>query len=196
MKPFVDSADVSADVKPSGTPQEGEDLTEDIRHKARELGFGEVGFTQVRPPLCLRMQAQLGKVSPRHLPGDGARLRPDPEPSSLEAEHAHYGTYELESERGGRLAELIRNKGYHAQLHSPRDPSAAVIPMFVAAGLGQLGANGQLLSPHFGSRARLMMITTDAPVKYDEPVDYGIHAFCQKWLGMRGTLPRTSPRQR
>ena len=52
--------------------------------------------------------------------------------------------------------------------------------MFVAAGLGQLGANGQLLSPHFGSRSRLMIITTDAPVTYDEPVDYGIHKFCQK----------------
>jgi Pyruvate/2-oxoacid:ferredoxin oxidoreductase delta subunit len=51
--------------------------------------------------------------------------------------------------------------------------------MFVAAGLGQLGANGQLLSPHFGSRARLMIVTTDAPVAHDQPVDYGIHNFCQ-----------------
>jgi len=49
----------------------------------------------------------------------------------------------------------------------------------VQAGLGQLGANGQLLSPHFGSRARLMIITTDAPVNYDAPIDYGIHKFCQ-----------------
>ena len=52
--------------------------------------------------------------------------------------------------------------------------------MFVAAGLGQLGANGQLLSPHFGSRSRLMLVTTDAPVTYDEPADYGIHKFCQE----------------
>ena len=50
--------------------------------------------------------------------------------------------------------------------------------MFVEAGLGQLGANGQLLSPHFGSRARIMAISTDAQVTYDQPVDYGIHAFC------------------
>jgi ferredoxin len=54
-----------------------------------------------------------------------------------------------------------------------------MIPMFVQAGLGQLGANGQLLSPHFGSRARLQVIFTDANVSYDEPVDYGIHKFCQ-----------------
>ena len=37
---------------------------------------------------------------------------------------------------------------------------------------------GYLLSPHFGSRVRLLMITTDALVAHDEPVDYGIHAFC------------------
>ena len=52
--------------------------------------------------------------------------------------------------------------------------------MFVEAGLGQLGANGQLLSPHFGSRSRLMIISTNAPVTYDKPVDYGIHKFCEQ----------------
>ena len=78
------------------------------------------------------------------------------------------------------LADYIRALGYRAQIHSPNDNSAAYIPMFVEAGLGQLGANGQLLSPHIGSRARLMMITTDAPVSHDKPIDYGIQTFCQK----------------
>ena len=180
MKPFIDTALVSGDVEPAGTPVDGENLTDDIRRAARELGFGEVGFTRfdrryvyeskrrwVKYPhgICLALEQDYDQT--QSLP-------------SLEAEYAHYGTYEIESEMADRLAEVIRSRGYHAQIHSPRDPSAAVIPMFVAAGLGQLGANGQLLSPHFGSRARLMMITTDAPVKYDEPVDYGIHGFCQK----------------
>jgi ferredoxin len=52
--------------------------------------------------------------------------------------------------------------------------------MFVEAGLGQLGANGQLLSPHFGSRARLQIVYTNANVTHDQPVDYGIHKFCQE----------------
>jgi ferredoxin len=51
--------------------------------------------------------------------------------------------------------------------------------MFVQAGLGQLGANVQLPSPHFVSRARLQVIFTDANVTYDQPIDYGIHKFCQ-----------------
>ena len=180
MKPFIETALVSGDVEPTGTQENGHDLTGEIRLAARELGFGEVGFTRfdrryvyeskrrwVKYPhaICLALEQDYDQT--QSLP-------------SLEAEYAHYGTYEIESEKADMLAEAIRSRGYHAQIHSPRDPSAAVIPMFVAAGLGQLGANGQLLSPHFGSRARLMMITTDAPVTYDEPVDYGIHGFCQK----------------
>ena len=180
MKPFIETALVSGDVEPAGATENGHDLTDDIRLAARELGFGEVGFTRfdrryvyeskrrwVKYPhaICLALEQDYDQT--QSLP-------------SLEAEYAHYGTYEIESEKADTLAGVIRSRGYHAQIHSPRDPSAAVIPMFVAAGLGQLGANGQLLSPHFGSRARLMMITTDAPVTYDEPVDYGIHGFCQK----------------
>ncbi len=180
MKPFIETALVSGDVEPAGAAENGHDLTDDIRLAARELGFGEVGFTRfdrryvyeskrrwVKYPhaICLALEQDYDQT--QSLP-------------SLEAEYAHYGTYEIESEKADTLAETIRSRGYHAQIHSPRDPSAAVIPMFVAAGLGQLGANGQLLSPHFGSRARLMMITTDAPVTYDEPIDYGIHGFCQK----------------
>jgi epoxyqueuosine reductase len=34
----------------------------------------------------------------------------------------------------------------------------------VAAGLGQLGLNGQLLSPYAGSRCRLNVLTTNAPL--------------------------------
>ena len=180
MKPHIETALVSGEVEPTGAPKDREDLTDDIRRAARELGFGEVGFTRfdrryvyeskrrwVKYPhgICLALEQDYDQT--QSLP-------------SLEAEYAHYGTYEIESEKAAKLADMIRSRGYHAQMHSPRDPSAAVIPMFVAAGLGQLGANGQLLSPHFGSRARLMIITTDAPVKYDEPVDYGIHGFCQK----------------
>ena len=182
MKPLVDSAEVSANVKPSGAPREGEDPTEDIRRAARELGFGEVGFTRFDRRYvfeCKRRWAKFPHAICLAMEQDYDQTQSIP---SLEAEHAHFDTYEFESKRGDRLADLIREMGYHAQIHSPRDPISVMIPMFVAAGLGQLGANGQLLSPHFGSRARLMMITTDAPVTYDKPVDYGIHAFCQKCL--------------
>ena len=45
-KPLVEAAYVSGDIVPSGTVESGKDVTEEIRQKARELGFGEVGFTK------------------------------------------------------------------------------------------------------------------------------------------------------
>ena len=44
-EPLIDAAAVSGDLEPTGTPT-GEDVTEAIRRKARELGFGEAGFTK------------------------------------------------------------------------------------------------------------------------------------------------------
>ena len=180
IKPLVEAAVVSGEIEPAGTPDNARDVTGDIRGKARMLGFGEVGFTKYDRHYTYASKKRWAKY--HHaiclaLEQDYAQTQTIP---SLDAEYAHYGTYETEGALALELAEYIRSLGYHAQVHSPNDNSAVYIPMFVAAGLGQLGANGQLLSPHFGSRSRLMIITTDAPVTYDEPVDYGIHKFCQK----------------
>jgi len=50
----------------------------------------------------------------------------------------------------------------------------------VAAGLGRLGLNGQLLAPHGGSRVRLNVLTTNAPLLHDEPKDSGIDGVCDR----------------
>jgi len=178
-KPLIDAAAVTGDIEPTARPV-GRDITDEIRTKARELGFSEVGFTRYDRHYTYVSKKRWTKFNHAiclALEQDYAQTQTIP---SLEAEFAHYGTYEIEGAYALKLGDYIRSLGYYAQVHSPNDNSAAYIPMFVAAGLGQLGANGQLLSPHFGSRSRLMIITTDAPVTYDEPVDYGIHKFCQQ----------------
>ena len=45
MEPIVEWVRTSGDLQPTGIPT-GEDVTEAIRQKARELGYGEVGFTR------------------------------------------------------------------------------------------------------------------------------------------------------
>ena len=77
------------------------------------------------------------------------------------------------------LADFLLDLGYQAQISGPAWHFGPVIPMFVQSGLGQLGVHGQLLSPHFGSRARLQIVITDAPLKHDTPVDYGIYKLCE-----------------
>jgi len=178
-EPLIHAAAVSGDLEPTATPVAGKNFTEDIRLKARELGFGEVGFTKYdrrHTYISKRRWAKFEHAICVALEQDYVQTQSLP---SMDAEFAHFGTYEIEGAIALDLADYIRSLGYHAQVHSPNDNSAVYIPMFVAAGLGQLGANGQLLSPHFGSRARLAIITTDAPITYDQPIDYGIHQFCQ-----------------
>ncbi len=178
-QPLVDAALRTGEIEPTGTPDLEQDITEDIRLKARELGFGEVGFTKFDYRYAYSSKKTWVKYEHAicvALEQDYLQTQTLP---SLEAEFAHFGTYEIEGAIALDLADHIRSLGYHAQVHSPNDNSGAYIPMFVSAGLGQLGANGQLLSPHFGSRARLAIVTTDAPVSYDQPVDYGINKFCE-----------------
>ena len=178
-KPLVEAAYVSGDIVPTGTVESGRDVTEEIRQKARELGFGEVGFTKYDRKYAYKRKKAWVKYEHAiclALEQDYWQTQTIP---SMEAEFAHFGTYEEEGALALDLSDFIRDLGYRAQVHSPNDNSAAYIPMFVEAGLGQLGANGQLLSPHFGNRSRLMIISTDAIVSYDEPVDYGIHKFCE-----------------
>ena len=177
-KPLVDIAERSADLPPTGTPDPAGNITDEIRTKARELGFGEIGFTRYDRRYTFKVKKGWVKFEHAVCLAYEQDYRQTQTIPSMEAEYAHYGAYEEENKQGILLAEYIREKGYRAQIHSPNDNSAPYIPMFVEAGLGQLGANGQLLSPHFGSRSRLMIITTDAPVDYDSPVDYGIHKFC------------------
>ena len=180
MAPFVEWVKGAGDLTPTGTAT-GEDVTEAVRQRAKELGYGEVGFTrfdahyvyQSRKPtlksgltnaICLALEQDY----------DSTQTSP-----SLKAEAAHSDTYRRQARLTRKLVDYILSLGYRAQVSGPEFYYGPVIPMFVAAGLGQLGSNGQLLSPHFGSRARLQIIFTNAKVTHDRPVDYGIHNFCR-----------------
>ena len=168
----------TAEMEPTAEPT-GEDVTELIKDEARRLGFLEVGltdydtrydykhrrgFTQLPTGICLAYQQD---------------FEPTQTIPSLGAEIVHAAAYRTQAAAGLKLGNYIRSLGYRAHVIHSNDAPGPMIPMFVAAGLGQLGACGYLLTPHEGSRNRLMMVTTDAKVTYDEPVDYGIHAFCQ-----------------
>ena len=96
---------------------------------------------------------------------------------SAKAERAALATYVQLQDKAVRLAEWLRSHGYRAR-PEPFDGESLFIPYAVAAGLGQLGINGQLLTPHAGSRCRLIIITTNAPLRRDAPIDYGIEGIC------------------
>jgi ferredoxin len=180
MKPYVKWVKDSGDMEPTGTPT-GEDVTEKIRQKARELGCVEVGFTamderyvytskrkDIRQDLphaiCLSIEQdyEMTKMTP-----------------SVATMWTHDDCYERQALIAQEMTALIHELGYSTQVNGPAISYGPMIPLFVNAGLGQLGANGIIMSPHIGPWTRLQVIMTDAKVTYTEPVDYGIHAFCQ-----------------
>ncbi len=170
---------LTSELEPTTEPN-GEDLTELIKQKARELGFCEVGITAFDHRYTYQSKKNLLTYYPSVI---CLVYEQDFEPTqtipSVDAEIVHSSTYRTEGAAALELGNFIRSHGYHAQVTGSGDAPGPYIPMFVEAGVGQLGACGYLLTPHVGNRCRLVSVTTDAAVTYDKPVDYGIHAFCQ-----------------
>ena len=177
-RPLIMAARMSGDQEPTGVAS-GEDVTEQIKDKARALGFLEVGITAYDHRYTYKSKRDWVEFPHVICLAYEQDFEPTQTIPSIDAEIVHSSTYRTQGAAGLELDKFINSLGYHAQLHSSNDNSGPYIPMFVAAGLGQLGACGYLLTPHAGNRNRLMMITTDAKVTYDQPMDYGIHAFCQ-----------------
>ena len=181
MEPIVDWIQSSGELLPTSEP-DGEDVTEEIRKRALDLGYGEVGFTRndrhyVYQSRKSAMKSGLPNAICLALEQDYVKTQTIP---SMDAEDTHFGTYFDQGPLTAELLSFIHSLGYRCQVSGPTWHYGPMIPMFVQAGLGQLGANGQLLSPHFGSRARLQIIYTDANLTLDSPIDYVIHSFCQE----------------
>ena len=176
--PLVKASRESADLEPTGKPT-GQDVTDLIKNEARELGFSEVGIAAYDHRYTYQSSKDLVRFDHAICLAYEQEYGPSQTIPSIPAEVVHYNTYRTEQAAALELGNYIRSLGYRAQVHAATDNRLVMIPMFVNAGLGQLGACGYLLSPHNGNRQRMMIVTTDASVSYDQPVDLGMHAFCQ-----------------
>jgi epoxyqueuosine reductase len=154
------------------------ELTSALKQRALELGFGAVGIARYDPKYTFVQHTG-------HQAGDRVVVcaleqnygATDRTPSVL----SNRAAYDSEADGMHMLADLagfLHGRGYRARAHTTHE--GPIIPYAVEAGLGQLGLNGQLLTPAAGSRCRLTMITTDAPLSLDSPVDYGIHGICDR----------------
>jgi epoxyqueuosine reductase len=77
------------------------------------------------------------------------------------------------------LANWIRARGYKAQAWpGPMASALLLIPPAIAAGLGELGKHGSLISPQFGAGVRLAGVTTDMPLVASRPTHFGADEFC------------------
>jgi len=76
------------------------------------------------------------------------------------------------------LTYYIKNLGYDARNHMDGN-YLMVLPLAAkAAGLGDIGRHGLLITEDYGSRIRLGAVTTDLPLIVDEPSSFSVTEFC------------------
>jgi ferredoxin len=86
------------------------------------------------------------------------------------------------------LEAYIRELGYTA-VRGKVNPQAAAL----AAGVGELGRNGLIISEKFGARIHLSdAIMTDLPLVADKPIDLGVEEFCKICRKCAETCPTNS----
>lgn len=89
-----------------------------------------------------------------------------------------------------QLAGWLRRLGYGARAHiAGSNYQAMVVPLAWAAGLGELGRMGILITPKLGPRVRLGLVTTDLPLIVDNPVAFGVQDFCMTCLKCARNCP-------
>lgn len=78
-----------------------------------------------------------------------------------------------------KVARFIRSLGWDA-LAFPMSPSSEVlqIPIAIAAGVGQLGKHGSLITKEFGSNVRLTTVLTSLPMVPSEVEDIAVDDLC------------------
>ncbi|MEA1993437.1 MAG: reductive dehalogenase domain-containing protein, partial [Euryarchaeota archaeon] len=85
--------------------------------------------------------------------------------------------YSQQAILANQVATFIRGLGYKAA--SCGNDTALSIPLAIAAGLGELGRNGLLITEKFGPRVRLCKIFTDLPLEHDDYRPFGATEFCE-----------------
>jgi reductive dehalogenase len=86
------------------------------------------------------------------------------------------------------LAAYIRELGYDAVQNRVQ-----AMPAALAAGVGELGRNGMLITEKFGARVHLGdPILTNLPLIPDKPLDIGVEDFCQVCRKCATTCPTNS----
>ncbi|HEY6760395.1 MAG TPA: 4Fe-4S dicluster domain-containing protein [Baekduia sp.] len=173
-----------------------DELARMIRAEARRLGISQVGFAKADVKYTYAEFPD---------PGDANIVvcvmeqdwRATQKAPSAKAERAAFRGYGDVLPKAARLVAFLQDLGYAARPNDGTTLEGMAIHYGVEAGLGQLGLNGQLLTPEAGSRARLALITTDAPMALGTPVDYGIPRICDECqLCVRRCPPGAIPLRR
>jgi reductive dehalogenase len=92
-----------------------------------------------------------------------------------------YRAYLRGAQITGVVAAYIRTLGYSARSHTNADSHVIQTPLVLLAGLGEMSRIGEtILNPFLGPRTKSAVVTTDIPLAWDQPIDFGLQDACSK----------------
>jgi reductive dehalogenase len=183
-------------------------MSRHIKRAGRYFGAAMVGIGRAHPALLYAGGTLLdtgfvveGTDAVAETPADLCRrfpcvlVMPVPWDYELAQAHRHHiGDATYEATLMGTVLVLsamqryIQELGYTA-LRGRVNPQAAAL----AAGIGELGRNGLIITEKFGARVHLSdAILTDLPLLPDEPIDIGVDDFCKVCRKCAETCPTNS----
>ena len=100
-----------------------------------------------------------------------------------------YTVYVRLAEIATELASLIRAMGFPAWAHHNGVTQIQAIPTMYHCGIGELGRHGSLINPEFSANFRPSFVTTDLPLVYDAPLEFGVQEYCESCNLCRNNCP-------
>ena len=85
--------------------------------------------------------------------------------------------YSRMSELGWSMRRFLSELGYRSFANG--NDTTLSIPYAIAAGLGECGRHGCLITQEFGPRVRLVKVLTELELKPDKPKEFGAAEFCR-----------------
>ncbi|MCZ6763647.1 MAG: 4Fe-4S dicluster domain-containing protein [Alphaproteobacteria bacterium] len=151
-------------------------MSDTIKELARSLGAADVGMTALRPEFIeLGVELPHENVIAVICYEDYAKSLEGPDAVDLEA----MNVYALCADIATEVARFIREElGYPALAHHNGSFQIQAIPVLYEVGFGELGRHGSLIHEELGANFRPGFITTDLPLAYDQPHEFGVQDYC------------------
>jgi ferredoxin len=163
---------------------------ESIKALAYFLGADLVGICEAEPWMFYSHEAQQGKpIEPSHKHCIVMLL--DQGFETMEGASGDDWISGAQSMRGymrgafiaGVMGAHLRRLGFSSRAHTNAESDVLHIPATLLAGLGELSRIGELvLNPFIGPRSKSVLLTTDLPLAFDQPIDFGLQSVCNMCL--------------
>ena len=131
----------------------------ELRQFANSVGADEIGFSSV-PQEWVFKNSAIRYTQAIVLVMEMDKDRMDLAPNADTAVMVHE-TYNALGQISNKIADWLREREYAAHAGHPLGGMALYPPMAQAAGLGQRGINGLVITPRFGPRVRLAAVFTE-----------------------------------